>query len=314
MVLTKNENRTAVARVILLEGTNVSRTRNNGNKSGIFCTLELGRQKEASDSSNDLKHPVWKDVFDFYMYQDCSEELEVHIKSFSGKTKKESFSNVEDIGKVNIDLSNLKPESVQDVWANIDRDEEVVGGKVGKLHFKITISGITKIESPFSAISDATNSRWDSLRISLEDKSTPSEFSSHENYVGQLLVKVHKAEGLPASKYLSKIPNSFCCVSIGGQILRTQTISKTVEPSWNKCFEFNLNDISDRIKFTVFDEEGDKKYRALGTLKIPLLKIVNNSKMWYTLQEPIQRKQVKDDFKLQLEFLLIYNTSMMQCL
>ena len=314
MVVIKNENRTAVARVILLEGTNVYRQRSNGNKSGIFCTLELGRQKEASDSASDLKHPVWKDEFYFYLYQDCSEELEVHIKSFSGKTKKESFSNVEDIGKVKIDLSNLKPESVQDVWANIIRDEEELGGKAGRLHFRVTISGITSIESPFSAISDATNSRWDSLKISLEDKSSPSEFSSHENYVGQLLVKVHKAEGLPASKYLSKLPNSFCCVSIENHTLQTQTITKTADPSWNKCFEFNLNDISDRIKFTVFDEEGDKKYRALGTLKIPLLKIMNNSKMWYSLQEPIQRKQVKDDFRLQLEFLLIYNTSMMQCL
>ena len=97
-------------------------------------------------------------------------------------------------------------------------------------------------------------------------------------------------------------------MSLGSHSLRTQTLSKTVEPSWNKCFEFNVNDISDRLQFTVYDEENDKKYQLLGSLKIPVLKICNHGKMWYSLQEPIQRKQIKDEFKLQLEFILIYST------
>ena len=316
MVITKNENRTAVVRVILVEGSNISRTRSNGNKSGIFCTLQVGRQKEESDTVNDGKYPVWKNEFEFYLYEDGSEELQVSIKCCSTKNRKESYSNIEDIGKIVIDLSNLKPESMQDVWETVTREDNGEGGgKVGKLHFLITITGITSINSPFNAISEANNSRWDSLKISLDDKTNPSQFSSHDGYVGRLLVKVHKAEGLPASKYLSGKPDPFCLVSLGNDILRTQTIPKTLAPLWEKCFEFNVRDISDRLQFTVFDEETDKKYRALGTLKLPLLKVLNNGKMWYSLQEPIRRKQTKapDDFKLQLEFLLIYNTSMMQC-
>ena len=171
MVIAKNESRTAVARVILVEGTNISRTRSNGNKFGIFCTLHIGRQKEDSEASYDAKHPVWNNEFEFYLFQDCSEVLEVDIKTFTGKNKKESFSNFEDVGKAKIDLSNLKPETIPDVWVDIIKEEDGGGGKKGKLHFQITITGITSFDSSFSAISDASNSRWDSLKISMEDKS-----------------------------------------------------------------------------------------------------------------------------------------------
>ena len=128
MVVTKNENRTAVARVILVEGSNIHRTRSNGNKSGIFCSLQVGRQKEESESANDGKNPVWNNEFEFHLYEDCSEELHVSIKCCSSKNRKESFSNIEDIGKVNIDLSNLKPEFMQDVWETITREDNGEGG------------------------------------------------------------------------------------------------------------------------------------------------------------------------------------------
>ena len=39
----------------------------NGNKSGIFCTLQVGRQKEDSDAVHDGKYPVWKNEFEFYL-------------------------------------------------------------------------------------------------------------------------------------------------------------------------------------------------------------------------------------------------------
>ena len=174
--MTKNENRTAVARVILVEGVNIPRTRNNGHKSGIFCTLHVNRQKEDSDAANDSKHPIWKNEFEFYLYQESSEELVVNVKSFARKLRKESFSNVEDVGIVRIDLSNLKPETVHDTWANVIREEDGREVKVGRLHLQITITGITSLESTFSAISDASNSRWDSMKISLEDKSNPPQF------------------------------------------------------------------------------------------------------------------------------------------
>ena len=309
MPITKTENRSAVVRVILVEGMNIPRARNK--LPNVHCSLQVGKQKEESTTTNEYKHPIWRNEFEFYIYEDSREELQVTVKTQHPKSLKDGFNSNEDIGRVNIDLSSLKPEMTQDIWEDIIR-EESNGAKYGKLHFVITISGISSADSPSNS---ACNASWEMLKITMADKVNPPCFSSNKGHVGRLLIKVHNAEGLRASKYLAGQPNPFCSVKLGTDVLRTQTVYKSVTPSWNKCFEFAVKDISDYIECTVFDEEGDKKYRMLGVLKVPLLHIRNEEKIWYSLKDNTLRTRAKgDDPKVQLEFLLVYDTSMLQCL
>ena len=305
MVMTRNDNRSAVVRVVIIEGINIPRSMPD-NISGVFCSVQLGKQKVESCTVGDYKNPVWNKDFEFYIYdEDFREELLVTLKSSSPKSLK---PNGEDIGNLKIDLSSIKPEVTKEFWKDLNRTS---GVKIGKIHFLVTISGIVSNDSPSNSANIAS---WEMIKISLADKTNPFCFSSNDGFIGRLLVKIHKAEGLPAAKYLGAKPDPFCSVSICGDIFRTQTLYKTVSPSWNKCFEFNLNDINDCLQITVFDEEGDKKYRFLGALKIPLLQIHNEEKIWYLLKDKNLRAEANgDEPKIQLEFLIVYNTSMLQC-
>lgn len=52
------------------------------------------------------------------------------------------------------------------------------------------------------------------------------------------------------------------------------------------CFLFsNVKDITSILEVTVFDEDRDHKVEFLGKIAIPLLRIQNGEKRWYTLKD-----------------------------
>ena len=299
MIGTRNYNRLAVVRVVLVEGTNLARIPQK--QPNVYCSLQLGKQKEKSRTVSEYKNPVWRDAFEFYIYEGLHDELQITIKNQNPISLREGFTSNDDIGKVTIDLASLKHETTTDVW------KDVFGKRGGKLHLLVTISGTTASDSP-SNTQNVKN--WDILTTNLTKQIQLPSSSSSGEYVGRLLIMVHKAEGLTE---LSGKSNPFCQIKIGGEVLRTQTQYKTVAPSWNKYFEFTIRDICDCIEITTFDEENDKKHGFLGRLKIPLLHIRNNERIWYSLKDNTLRILAGgDDPKILLEFFFAYNTGMMQ--
>ena len=70
----------------------------------------------------------------------------------------------------------------------------------------------------------------------------------------------------------------------------------------------NVKDIHDWIEVTVYDEDKDHKYEFLGKLKIPLLKVRNNERRWYSLKDKTLRKPAKGDHpQILLEMFFVYN-------
>ena len=96
MPITKTENRSAVVRVILLEGINIPRTTNM--QPNVYCSLQLDRQRDESTTTSEYKHPLWKNEFEFYIYPDSREELQVTIKTQQAKSLKDGFNHNECIG------------------------------------------------------------------------------------------------------------------------------------------------------------------------------------------------------------------------
>lgn len=69
-----------------------------------------------------------------------------------------------------------------------------------------------------------------------------------------------------------------------------------------------MKDIHDWLEVTVFDEDKDHKYEFLGKVKIPLLKIRNNERRWYSLKDKTLRKPAKGDHpQILLECFFVYN-------
>ena len=69
-----------------------------------------------------------------------------------------------------------------------------------------------------------------------------------------------------------------------------------------------MKDIHDWLEVTVYDEDKDHKYEFLGKLKIPLLKIRNSERRWYSLKDKTLRKPAKGDHpQILLEMFFVYN-------
>lgn len=125
--------------------------------------------------------------------------------------------------------------------------------------------------------------------------------------VGHLTVKVYRATGLAAADLGGK-SDPFCVIELGNARLQTQTEYKTLSPSWQKIFTFNVKDINNVLDITVFDEDRDHKVEFLGRVVIPLLRIRNGEKRWYALKDRKLRSRAKgNNPQILLEMNLVWN-------
>ena len=301
MVLTKNDNkRTAVARVVLVEARNLPIHRPR--KQNVYCSMRLKKQKEKSSSVAENKNPIWKEIFEFYLYEELHDELVVKIRYHNPLHKKDGLTHNDEIGKVTIDIGSLKPEATTDVWKYLDSAMDA------HLHLLVTISGISNTNCSFE-VPNITNG--DVINTYFTNQISLSRSLLDNEYAGKLLITVHRAEGLPALEYLGGQADSFCELKVGREFRRTQTVYRKLNPIWNKHFEINVRDVCECVDISVYDEEPDKKHRLLGRLKIPLLFMKNIRKKWYTLKDKDLRNQAKgDNPKILLEIDFAYNTGL----
>lgn len=97
-------------------------------------------------------------------------------------------------------------------------------------------------------------------------------------------------------------------MELGNARLQTQTEYKTLSPSWQKIFTFNVKDINNVLDITVYDEDRDHKVEFLGRISIPLLRIKNGDKRWYALKDKKLRSRAKGSSpQILLEMTVIWN-------
>lgn len=125
--------------------------------------------------------------------------------------------------------------------------------------------------------------------------------------MGHLTVKVFRASGLAAADLGGK-SDPFCVLELGNARLQTQTEYKTLSPSWQKIFTFNVKDINNVLEVTVYDEDRDHKVEFLGKVIIPLLKIRNGERKWYPLKDKKLRSRAKgSNPQILLEMTVVWN-------
>lgn len=279
----------SVVTIVLVEGRNLLPMDIDG-FSDPYAKFRLGNEKYKSKVVYKSLNPSWLEQFDLHMYDDQSQELEITI--WDKDRSKDDF-----MGRCTIDLTNFEREKTHRIC------QELEDG-AGSIFLLLTISGTTASET----ISDLTT---------YEENPKEKEKLFHRyalvnslqnlRDVGHLTVKVFRAQGLAAADLGGK-SDPFCVLELVNARLQTQTEYKTLSPSWQKIFTFNVKDINSVLEVTVYDEDRDHKVEFLGKVAIPLLRIKNGEKKWYALKDKKLHGRAKGNCpQILLEMTVIWN-------
>ncbi|CAB4063192.1 unnamed protein product [Lepeophtheirus salmonis] len=207
-------------------------------------------------------NPKWRESFNFNMYDDVENEMEVTLwHNVAGG--KDSF-----LGRVKIDLTEFDIERNNNFWRNVSDGQ-------GRVHFILSISATTNTDSPSNLVN--WEEELDNLKKEWKDQYTITRSLKDIKDVGHCMVKVLRAQGI-ASSDLSGKSDPFCTVELCNVRYATHTEFRTLNPIWQKVYQFDVKDIHDVLEVTVYHDNKDHKYEFLGKVAIPLLKIRNNDR------------------------------------
>ncbi|XP_046999775.1 multiple C2 and transmembrane domain-containing protein isoform X1 [Schistocerca americana] len=279
----------SVVTIVLVEGKNLLPMDIDG-FSDPYAKFRLGNEKYKSKVVYKSLNPSWLEQFDLHMYDDQSQELEITI--WDKDRSKDDF-----MGRCMIDLTNFEREKTHRIW------QELEDG-AGSIFLLLTISGTTASET----ISDLTTYEENPKeREKLHHRYALVNSLQNLRDVGHLTVKVFRAQGLAAADLGGK-SDPFCVLELVNARLQTQTEYKTLSPSWQKIFTFNVKDINSVLEVTVYDEDRDHKVEFLGKVAIPLLRIRNGEKKWYALKDKKLHGRAKGNCpQILLEMTVIWN-------
>ncbi|XP_067632695.1 multiple C2 and transmembrane domain-containing protein isoform X3 [Eurosta solidaginis] len=249
----------SVVTILLVKAKDLPLADDGSKLTDIHIKFRLGNEKYKSKSSWTER---WLEQFDLHLF-DEDQNLEVSL-----------WNRNAIFGKANIDLSGFQRETTHGIWRAFEDCQ-------GEVFLMLTISGTTALET----ITDLKSYKEDPREI----KIVRDRYRLHRSFqnlrdIGHLTVKVFGATGLAAADIGGK-SDPFCVLELGNARLQTQTEYKTLTPTWNKIFTFNVKDITQSLEITVFDEDRDHRVEFLGKLVIPLLRIKNGVKRWYTLKD-----------------------------
>ncbi|GLH08267.1 Multiple C2 and transmembrane domain-containing protein [Gryllus bimaculatus] len=201
------------------------------------------------------------------------------------------------MGRCTINLSELEREKTHRIWQDLEEG-------AGSIFLLLTISGTTASET----ISDLTTYEENPMeRENIEKRYALLHTLHNLRDVGHLTVKVFRAQGLAAADLGGK-SDPFCVLELVNARLQTQTEYKTLSPSWQKIFTFNVKDINSVLEVTVYDEDRDHKVEFLGKVAIPLLRVRNGEKKWYSLKDKKLHGRAKGNCpQILLEMTVLWN-------
>ncbi|XP_071545625.1 multiple C2 and transmembrane domain-containing protein isoform X3 [Panulirus ornatus] len=265
----------SVVTIVLVEGKNLLPMDPDGT-SDPYVKFRLGNEKYKSKVELHTLTPKWLEQFDFHLFEDQSQILEMTVWDKDVRSKDDFM------GRCSIDISQYEREKTHYIWADLEKG-------AGSIFILLTISGTTSSET----ISDLHNYQENPKELqSISNRYKVSRTLHNLRDIGHLRVKVFKAQGLVAADIGGK-SDPFCVLELINARLQTQTEYKTLSPNWNKIFSFNVKDIHSILEVTVYDEDRDHKVEFLGKVAIPLLKIKNGEKKWYALKDKKLRARAK---------------------
>lgn len=127
----------------------------------------------------------------------------------------------------------------------------------------------------------------------------------------KLYVQVVEAKDL-SSRDPNGFSDPFVRLSLGNTKARTSVVYKNLNPCWNEDFFFNVTDLDDELKVTVWDEDRFTD-DFLGQTRISVADVLNSDKQsmpcsWFCLQKRSEKSKINVKGEILLDISLFGST------
>ncbi|KAM3239664.1 hypothetical protein ACQJBY_053389 [Aegilops geniculata] len=225
-------------------------------KSDPFAVLYIrplsAKTKKSKTINNDL-NPIWNEHYEFVVEDSSTQHLTVKIYDDEGLQPSEI------IGCARVDLSDITPGKVKDVWLELVKDLEIQRDKKprGQVHLELLYYPFEKqegVSNPFGGQIQLT-----ALEKVLKTESNGYDVNQRKNVItrGVLSVTVISAEDIPATDVMGKAdPFVVLYLKKGETKKKTRVVTETLNPIWNQTFDFVVEDaLHDLLMVEVWDHD-----------------------------------------------------------
>ncbi|EEC83327.1 hypothetical protein OsI_28711 [Oryza sativa Indica Group] len=225
-------------------------------KSDPFAVLYIrplqDKMKKSKTINNDL-NPIWNEHYEFVVEDTSTQRLTVKIYDDEGLQASEL------IGCARVDLSDLQPGKVKEVWLDLVKDLEIQRDKKrrGQVHLELLYYPFGKQEGVSNPFADQI--QLTSLEKVLKTESNGFDVNQRKNVImrGVLSVTVISAEDLPPMDVMGKAdPFVVLYLKKGETKKKTRVVTETLNPIWNQTFDFVVEDaLHDLLMVEVWDHD-----------------------------------------------------------
>ncbi|KAJ0752029.1 putative C2 domain, synaptotagmin-like mitochondrial-lipid-binding domain, C2 domain superfamily [Helianthus annuus] len=245
-------------------------------KSDPFAELYIrplrNRMQTSKVINNDL-NPIWNEHFEFVVEDVSTQHLTVKIFDDEG------LQAAELLGCAQVQLSQLEPGKVKDVWIKLVKDLDLQRDNKdrGKVHLELLYCPYgmdNTFTNPFTSDFSMTSLEKVLKTGEVED----GDLVNKKRTViirGVLSVTVISAEDLPSTDLLGKTdPFVVLTMKKTGMKNSTRVVNENLNPVWNQTFDFVVEDgLHDMLVVEVYDHDTfGKEY--IGRCILTLTKVI----------------------------------------
>lgn len=228
-------------------------------KSDPFAELYIrplrDRIKISKTMNNDL-NPIWNEHFEFVVEDASTQHLVVKIFDDEGLQASEL------IGCAQVQLRELQPGKVKDVWLNLVKDLEVQRDNKsrGQVHLELLYFPFAMENANPFAPSVSMTSLEKILKNGVDGVEVRENGHARRKDViirGVLSVTVISAEDLPAVDLMGKAdPYVILTMKKAGSKNKTRVVNDSLNPVWNQTFDFVVEDgLHEMLMAEVWDHD-----------------------------------------------------------
>ncbi|XP_071343953.1 extended synaptotagmin-3 [Trachinotus anak] len=246
-------------------------------KSDPYAKLRVGNRHFKSKTIKENLHPKWNEVYEFVIHEAPGQELEVEL--YDEDTDRDDF-----LGGYHLDFGVVKREKEMDQWFPLE------GVQHGEVHLKLQWLSLNTDSSLLNQSADGLACAM--LAVYLDNASNipkdHKEIAEHHKH-GK-----HSKEVRLTRKTAN--PNSFVEFSIGEEVQKSKIIFASKDPVWEEGFTFFVHNVQTQ-QLSVKVKEHEKK-TLLGSLNLPLSRLLNTSNMTLDQRFPLERSGANSQIKL----------------